>query len=253
MRHSAATAALMGFMLFSRSALADLITYITPTDPYNSNATWPSGTSYSNNFGIAFTTGGSGPFSIDWISLDLSSSGNTDASATLKVALHNTTNSIAYSAVAGSTAYATDTVTFSKPTTTSTYFTADLTSQDLPNISNFDLLANTSYALILYAPSVSIGMGRRTGYAKDTTNNYYSVTNGFTMLDTFRNNASNYSNNASSFPSLAISFGANSTSSVPEPASIVLAALATGGIGLVSRRRRNKEGASPTDAENIIL
>lgn len=245
-----ATIALLVFACFSRSAVANVITYVAPTDPVNSNATWPAvnGT-YTQNFGIAFTTGSSGPFGIDWISLKLNTSGQTVGNASLKVALHNTNNSTAYSAVAGSTAYATDTVNFTMPTTTSTYFDLNLTASDLQNISNFDLQANTSYALILYSPSVNIGIGRHTGYTNGTTNDYYTVTNGFTMLDTFRNNVANYTNTTNSYPSLAISFGANGASSVPEPATIVLGALASGAIGLASRRRRNKQGNSLPNAE----
>jgi len=213
------------------------ITYITPLEAPNSNANWPGGTNYSNNYGIAFTTGSSGPFHIDWIDLGLNTSTSTQASASLTVALRNTTNTTAYSAVAGTTEHATDTVTFTKPTTTSTAFTVNLTSAMLPNISAFSLQANTGYALILYAPTVTIGMGRTTGYASGTTNNFYTVTNGFTMLTTFRNN-NNYSNNPSSFPSLAISFGTTATdpSPVPEPSTLAIGALFVGG-GLLRRFR----------------
>jgi hypothetical protein len=107
----------------------------------------------------------------------------------------------------------------------------------LPNISAFSLQANTSYALIFYAPSVNIGMRRTTNYASGTTNNFYTVTNGFTMLNTFRNN-NIYSNNQSSFPSLAISFGATAAdpSPVPEPSTLAIGALFVGG-GLLRRFR----------------
>lgn len=54
-------------------------------------------------------------------------------------------------------------------------------------------------------------MGRTTGYANGTTNNFYTTSEGFLALDTFRNNSPNYSNNASSFPTLSISFGATSS------------------------------------------
>lgn len=214
------------------------ITYITPLEAPNSNANWPAlnGT-YTQNFGIAFSTGSSGPFDIDWINLGLNTSGVTSGSASLKVALHNTTNTTAYSAAAGTTAWATDTVTFTKPTTTSTAFTANLTSAMLTNISAFSLQANTSYALIFYAPTVNIGMGRTTGYADGATNTKYTVTNGFTMLNTFRGN-SKYSSSGTSFPSLAISFGTTATdpSPVPEPSTLAIGALFVGG-GLLRRFR----------------
>lgn len=213
------------------------IMYITPLEAPNSNANWPGGTSFSNNFGIAFTTGSSGPFDIDWIDLGLNSSTSTAASASLTVALRDTSSTTAYSAVASTTEYAKDTVNFTKPTTTSTTFTLNLTSAMLPNVSAFSLQANTSYALIFYAPTVSIGMGRTTGYADGVTNTKYTVTNGFTMLNTFRNNAK-YQNASNSFPSLAISFGTTSAgpSPVPEPSTLGIGALFIGG-GLLRRFR----------------
>lgn len=219
------------------------VTYIAPTNTYNSNATWPAvnGT-YTQNMGIAFTTGSSGPFDIDWINLDLNTSGITSGSASLTVALRNTTNSTAYSAVAGTTEYARDTVSFLMPTASGQFFNVNLTSLDLPNITSYSLLSNTSYALILYAPSANIAMGRTSGIANGTTNNFYTVTNGFTMLDTFRNNSANYSNNSSSFPTFAISFGANTTTAVPEPSVLGIAGLLAGG-GLLRRfRKRFRRG-----------
>ena len=156
--------------------------------------------------------------------------------------MRNTTNTTAYSAVAGTTAYATDTVTFSKPTATSTAFSLDLTSAQLTNISAYPLQANTAYALILYAPTVNIGMTRTTGFASGTTNDEYTVTNGFTMLTTFRNN-SNYSNNSNSFPSLDISFGATVTAPVPEIDPSGLAStmsLVMGSVAMLEQRRRKR-------------
>lgn len=225
----------------SRPAVAGVITYISPSAASDSNVTWPSGTSYTNNLGIAFTTGSSGSFDIDWINLGLSTSGVTTGTASLKVALHAATNSTSYSAVAAPTAYATDTVSFSMPTTASTFFAVQLTSSDLANISNYSLQPGTSYALILYAPSANIGLQRKSGYANGTTNNAYNVTNGFTMLDTFKNNVANYSTSSSSYPSLDISFGANS-SSVPEPSVVGIGMLLAGG-GLIRRiRKRFRRG-----------
>lgn len=214
------------------------ISYISPTDAMNSNATWPAvnGT-YTQNFGIAFTTGNTGTYDIDWIKLGLNTSGVTTGSASLTIALRNTTNSTPYSAVAGTTEHAKDTVSFSMPTTSATAFTLNLTSAQLPNISSFAMQSNTSYALILYAPSGNIGMMRRTGYANGTTNNFYTVTNGFTMLDTFRNNIANYTNITNSYPSLDISFGKENFSAVPEPSSMALFGLGTLGLGYYARRK----------------
>lgn len=234
-----ALAVLVAFSV-SRPVSAGTVTYITPTNAYNSSATWQTtvnGT-YTENFGIAFTTGGSGPFDIDWINLDLNSSGQTATSGSLTVALRNTNNSTAYSAVAGATEYAKDTINFSMPGAMATYFSLNLTAAQLPNITSFALQSNTSYALILYAPSVNIAMGRTTGFAQDTTNAQYTVTNGFTMLNTFRSNFK-YSNNPTSFPTLAISFGATTSSAaVPEPSMLGFAAVVVGG-GLLRRFRRS--------------
>lgn len=223
------------------AASASTITWIAPKDPANSNANWSAlapGAAYTQNFGIAFKTGSVGTFSLDWLTLGLNTSSNTASSATLKVELRNTTNTTAYSAAAGTIPYTTDTISFTKPITTSTAFNVNLTATELPNLTAFTLLPDTYYSLVLYAPSVNIGMQRTTGYTNGTTNNQYNVSNGFTMLTTFRNN-SNYSNNASSFPSLSIAFGELAPSAVPEPATAASSLLlAVAGMSLVLRRKR---------------
>lgn len=202
----------------------------------NSNANWPTvNGAFNQNFGIAFKTGSAGPFSMDWLNLKLNSSGVSGGpTATLKVALRNTTNDIAYSAVAGTTEYALDTVSFTLPATTSTAFDVEFDLLEIPNLAAFEMQPNTSYALILYSPSVNIGMMRQTGHANGTTNDKYTTSEGFAVLDTFRNNTANYTNNASSFPTLAISFGA--ASAVPEPGPCVYLAAFAGG-SLLFRRR----------------
>ena len=217
------------------------ITYIEPTNTSNSNSNWPAvNGSYTQNYGIAFTTGSSGPFDIDWIKLGLNTSGITSGSGSLTVALRNTNNTTAYNAVAGTTEHAKDTVSFTMPTSATTNFTLNLTAIDLPNITAFSMQSNATYSLILYAPTVNIGMQRTTGFANGTTNSQYTVTNGFVMLDTFKNNTSNYSVNTSSFPTLAISFGATTAdpSVVPEPSTLGIGAMLVGG-GLI-RRLRNQ-------------
>lgn len=233
------TFALMLINAFSISGVASggTITYVKPSNATDSNPNWPSGTAYTNNSGIAFTTGSSGPFDIDWVDLGLNTSNVTSGSASLTVALRSTNNSTPYSAVAGGTEYARDTVSFLMPPATYQYFNVNLTSLDLPNITSYSLLSNTSYALILYAPSQNIALGRTTGFANGTTNNFYTVTNGFTMLDTFRNNSPNYTNNTDSYPTFAISFGANTAAAVPEPSVLGIAGLVAGG-GLFRRLRK---------------
>jgi len=107
------------------------------------------------------------------------------------------------------------------PGTTSTNFTLNLTAAELPNITAYQLLSNTSYSLIAYAPSPSIGIQRTTGYANGTTNTKYTVADSFTMLDTFRNGTANYTNTANSFRSLHFTLLGSSpsptTPAVPSP------------------------------------
>jgi hypothetical protein len=200
-------------LVFAGAAHAtDNITWFTPSNPSNSNANWPGGSNYTNNFGIAFQTGSGSPnFTIDWLNLGLNTSTSTSGSGTITVALRNTTNSTAYSAAAGTTEYARDVVPFTAPTSTSTNFQLTLDSTLLPNITGYAMGPSTAYSLIAYAPTGgSWGMRRTTGFANDTTNNYYTTTNGFVPLNTFRNNAE-YSNSLTSYPTLEISFGARST------------------------------------------
>lgn len=170
--------------------------------------------------------------------IGLNTSTSTSGSGTIKIALRNTTNSTAYSAVAGATEFALDTVSFTAPTTTSTIFELTLDSTQLPNITTYAMSPSTAYALILYAPTGgNWGMGRKSGYANGTTNNFYTTSNGFVALDTFRNNSPNYSINSNSFPSLAISFGANSSPLPQAPGPLPLLGV---GAALGWRRRLRK-------------
>lgn len=234
--HYLLTLAATSSFIASASA-ATSVTWFGPSSAPNSNANWQAvnGT-YNQNFGVAFKTGPSGPYAMDWATFILNTSSQTSGSGSFKLELRNTTNATPYSAVAGTTSYATDVVSFTMPTTTSTSFTLSLTAAEIPNIASYQMAADTAYSLILYAPSVNIGMGRTTGFASGTTNDNYTVNSGFSALNTFRNNAT-YSNTMSSFPTLAISFGEiSSVSAVPEPTSL----LSTAGLlacGFLLRRR----------------
>lgn len=237
---------LMAFWVGASSALGGIVTYVTPTNASNSNANLPTGVNYNNNMGYAFTTGPSGVFDIDWVNLDLNTSALTAGAGSITVAIHAASNNTVYSAVASSTAYATDTVSFTMPGTTSTAFTLNLTAAELPNISTYQLQPSTSYALILYN-SPGIGIRRTTGLANGTTNGNYTVSNGFTMLDTFRNNSANYTNNANSYPTVGISFGSGSlvTAATPEPAGFLLGGVpALAGVGALLRRRERPAQAA---------
>ncbi|MGA1677709.1 MAG: PEP-CTERM sorting domain-containing protein, partial [Pseudomonadales bacterium] len=99
------------------------------------------------------------------------------------------------------------------------------------------LLANTAYALIVYnSTGAGVALRRTQGLADGTTNASYTVTNGFTMLDTFRNNGANYTNAAGSYPNFHISFGANAVAAPVPPTVALLSTLLIG--GLIRRRRR---------------
>ena len=235
-------------LVFAGAAHATDVTWFAPSNPSNSNANWPGGSNYTNNFGIAFQTGSGSPnFQIDWLNLGLNTSTATSGSGTITIALRNTTNSTAYSAAAGTTEYARDVVSFTAPTSNSTYFQLNLDSTRLPNITEFTMDPSTAYSLIAYAPTGgSWGMGRTTGFASNTTNNFYTTTNGFVPLNTFRNNAT-YSNNSSSFPTLDISFGATSTP-VPGP----LPLLGVGAAFGWSRRLRKRIHASSRKEHPLV-
>ncbi len=229
------TAVTLALGMFASSASGSVITYVTATDAPNGSSSIPTGTTYTTNLGYAFKTGSSGPYDIDWVTVALQAA--APGSFSFKIAIHGTDNETAYSAVASSTAYATDTVNFSAAA--SGPFTLNLTSADLTNITGYQLLSNTAYALIVYNASAGVALRRTQGYSDQTTNNYYTVTNGFTMLDTFRNNSANYANSAGSYVTFHMSFG--QTASVPEPSSIgLLLPLLVGGLALSYRNRMSR-------------
>ena len=64
---------------------------------------------------------------MDWATIGLNTSTQNGGSVSLKIALHNTTNTTAYSAVAGATSYAMDELTFEIPAATATARTASIT------------------------------------------------------------------------------------------------------------------------------
>lgn len=228
--------------LAGNAAYAVPVTWFAPTAGPNSNASFPGGTAYTNNFGVAFKTGPDSSYSLDWVKLGLNTSTvSGGGNATVKLALRNTTSANAYSAAAGATEYALDTISFTLPSSTSTNFDVYLDASLIPNLASYVMSGNTAYSLIAYSPSVGFAMGRTTGYTSGTTNNFYTVGAGFTALGTLRNNIPNYSNNANSYPTVQISFG--SLAPVPEPASSALAVGGIAGLWLVARRRSRAKAA----------
>jgi hypothetical protein len=230
----------LGLVLFSSSVSAGVI-YVTPKNSPNGSSSIQSGGTITTNLGYAFKTGASGPFDIDWITMNLTSSA-VAASATFKISIHGTDNEIAYSALPNNTAYASDTVTVTTPAVANTPFDVTFTSADIPNITNFQLASNTAYSLFVNGQSgVAIALRRRQGLAVNTTNDEYTVTNGFVMLDTFRNNTPNFSNFPGSYVTFAMSFGgtASAPTAVPEPATVVISTLVVVGT-LIRRYRRGR-------------
>ena len=174
---------------------------------------------------------------MDWLRLSLTS-GNSGA-ASFSVQLRNTDSETPYAGVAGTTLHVSDTINFSIPTPTNTAFDVTFTAADAPNLMGFTMQPNTAYALMINSASPSFALRRTSGYADGTTNGKYTVTNGFSVLDTFRNNTPNYSNATGSYPTFHMAFGANAPSAVPEPAGAGAALLlGSAGMALVRRRKR---------------
>jgi hypothetical protein len=183
--------ALLAFPILLAGPAKALTAYIAPLDAASGSSSIQSGTTYTTNLGYAFITGPSGPFDIDGIKMSLTS-GATSGSGSFKISLNGTDNTTPYSAVASSTVYAADTVNFTTPATPNTPFDLILTAADLPTITAYQLLSNTPYSLFVNSQSGSgIALRRAQGLGSDT-NDRYAVSNGFTMLDTFRNNTPHY-------------------------------------------------------------
>jgi len=106
----------LGLGLCATTASATPVAYVAGPGPTatNGSSSISSGTTYTTNLGYAFKTGGSGTFDIDWIKLELTS-GATSGSGSFKIWINGTDNDTPLSAVASSTVYAADTVTFTTP------------------------------------------------------------------------------------------------------------------------------------------
>jgi hypothetical protein len=217
----------------SQSLFATDIALFGPGQAANGSSSIGTVTAYTTNLGVAFLTGGSGPFNMDWVTLGLTSA--ITGAGTFKLAIHDSTSTTPYVGVAGTTAYATDTVSFTRPATAGTAFSLTLRAADIPNVSGYSMLANTAYTLFVYNTSGSLALNRTQDLANGTTNAFYTVSNGFVALDTFRNNTANYTNAANSFPGFHIAFG---QTVVPEPSTWALGGIAT--IFCVALRKRSK-------------
>jgi hypothetical protein len=239
--HFAPILLLMVFGVSATTASAAPIAYVSLPTATNGSSSIQSGTTYTTNLGYAFKTGSSGPFDIDWIMLELTS-GATSGSGTFNISINGTDNETPLSAVASGTVYAADTVSFTTPGTANTPFNLALAAADLPNISAYSLLPNTAYSLFVNsAAGSSVALRRIQGLTSGSAANAaYAVTNGFTMLDTFRNNIPNYANSQGppvSYAVFAMSFGFEA---VPEPSTCasLLGGLAFGCHTMFRRRKR---------------
>jgi len=234
--------AVVMYGLVGSAAHAAPITWFAPVDPANGSSSIPTIASYTSNLGVAFKTGPNSTYSLDWVNLELTS-GTANTDITVKLALHDATNDIAYSAVAGANEYAVDTLSFKTPATANTPFDLYLDASLIQNMSSYVMSGNTAYTLLLYNSSASVALRRRQGYAENTANDFYTVGGGFEALDTFRNNTPNYSNTTGSYVTFAISFGGTEPASVPEPPTLALAASAIAGWWFVARRRGRAKSA----------
>jgi hypothetical protein len=218
--------------------------YVSGPTATNGSATIQSGTTSTTNLGYAFKTGGSGPFGIDTIVLELQSS-VVSGTGSFKISINGTDNDTPLSAVPNSTVYASDIVSFTTSGIANTPFELVLAGADIPNISAYSLLSNTAYSIFLNSASgSSIAMRRQQGLASgNDAIAAYTVTNGFEVLDTFRNSVPNYANSQGppvSYAAFAISFGTTQASTVPEidPSGVgSVLALVSGALGLLERRR----------------
>jgi hypothetical protein len=235
----------LGLVSLPSSVSAGPITFVTLKNAPNGSSSIQSGTDYTTtNLGYAFKTGSSGSFDIDWVTMNLTSGAAAGSTVSFKISIHGTDNETAYLALPNSTVHATDTVTFTTLAAANQPFDKTFTSADSPNITSFPLLSNTAYSLFVNGSVGSIALRRTQGLTANTANDAYTVTNGFVMLDTFRNNSPQYKTSTTdpnTEVALAMSFGgtASAPSAVPEPATLAISTLVVGGT-LVRRYRRGR-------------
>jgi hypothetical protein len=190
----------------------------------NSSAAFNSlNTTYTTNFGLCFKTGNTLTPSdtIKYVNLKLFSSVFGQPDGSLTVELRNTTNDTPLSAAAGSTTYASDVISFTLPSTQNTTFDVSLNETQIPNIANYKLQPNTAYALILYNANRNFALHRINNLTSDTVNSAYTVTNGFTMLNTIRNNTTHIPTQPNVYAALFITFGTKETTNLDTSLNLV--------------------------------
>ena len=213
----ALTAIVMG------SAASASVLYVSETMTFNSRGTME-GASYNSlgSRGVFFTTGPSGPYTINL--LDTVFMTDTGVAAgdtfTFNLDVRNVSGGLP-----GTTLFATDTVTWQSTSAPATEQNVNLRQADLPNISSYAFQSNTAYSLVLYgmeylgSPNNKVAMMRNTTLAAASTVSY---TDGFS-------NAGFFQNNFTYAGSHSISIG-----TVPEPSTLALI-----GFGALALCRRN--------------
>ena len=215
-------------MVAGSAARADLI-YVAATNmTFNSRGTME-GANYNStgSRGIFFTTGPSGPFTINLIDTVFMTDLGVAAGDTLtfKLDVRNVSGGLP-----GTTLFATDTVTWQSTSAPATDQNVSLRQADLPNISTFAFQSSTAYAMVLYSmeylgsPNNKVSMRRNTTLGAASTVSY---TDGFS-------NAGFFQNNFTYAGSHSISVG---IVAVPEPSVLALAGL--GSLALAALGRRN--------------
>ena len=238
--HLRRTSILCGLLALSAiaagsTARADQL-YVNSTMTFNGSGTME-GDLYTStgSRGIVFTTGSTGPFTIDLIdTVFKTNSGSIGDTYTFNIDVRNVSSSLP-----GTTLDATDTVTFTSAFAPGTNQNVNLTSADLTNISKFAFQSNTTYSVVFYHMTHSgslsnvVAMERDSSHGPGTTVSY---SDGFSNAGFFQNNNTSYTG---SFP---ITLG-HSVAAVPEPSTLALACL--GSLAAVALSRRSLRRITP--------
>ena len=200
--------------------------YVSSNMTFNGRGTMD-GANYNSvgTRGIFFTTGPSGPFTINLIDTVFMTDPGVASGDTLtfKLDVRNVSGGLP-----GTTLFATDTVTWQSTSAPGIDQTVNLRQADLPNISSYVFQSSSVYSLVLYSmeqlgsPNNKVSMRRNGSLGAASTVSY---TDGFS-------NAGFFQNNFTYTGSHAISVGA-----VPEPSTWALAVL--GSLFLAALGRRN--------------
>jgi hypothetical protein len=213
-------------MAAGAAARADVI-YVSSTMPFNLRGTFQ-GANYnsSTSRGIFFTTGSSGPYTIDLIDTTFwTESGTAGDTYTFNVDVRDVSGGLA-----GPTLFVTDTVTWQATSNPFIDQSVKLRQAELPNISSFAFQANTPYSVVFYrlmfsgTPSLGVTMMSNSTLGPADTVSYLE---GFSNAGFFRNGFTFTGSNSISLGQVV---------AVPEPSAWALAGLGSVGLAAVGRR-----------------